>query len=346
MMRCIEDRGHSCRGTTATRLDWCEGLDVKLISQDKDVDVLYWVGCAAALEDRNMKVSAAFARVLQAAGINFAILGEEESCCGEPARRLGNEYLFQMQAQKNIELLKSYGVKKIVTACPHCFNTLKNEYPQFGGEFEVIHHSEFIADLISNGKLKPIMMVNKKVTYQDPCYLIRHNDIYEAPRNILTSLPMLKFTEMERERDIFNILRDILLSIPMFKFAEQVDGFRYIGSEWYLKETMRGKATQWIKERIRDSIFYAPPVQALMKYDRKKKSFCCGGGGGRMWLEERIGTRINEMRTDHAIATKANIVATACPYCLQMFEDGIKAKEATEYLKAMDIAELVASAIH
>lgn len=274
-LRCIEERGHTCKGTTYSRTDWCDGLDVKLISEDRDVDVLYWVGCAAALEDRNVKVSAAFARVLKAAGVNFAILGDEESCCGEPARRMGNEYLFQMQALKNIETLKGYGVKKIVTTCPHCYNTLKNEYPQFGGEFEVVHHTEFIADLIKQGKLKLASEMNKKVTYHDPCYLGRHNDIYDSPRQVLTSIPQAKLVEMERHRS---------------------------------------------------------------------KSFCCGAGGGHMWMEE-TGTRINEVRTGHALETKSEIVATACPYCLQMFEDGIKAKEATEYFKAMDIAELVADAI-
>ena len=274
-LRCIEERGHTCKGTTYSRTDWCDGLDVKLISDDRDVDVLYFVGCAAALEDRNVKVAAAFARVLKAAGVNFAILGDEESCCGEPARRMGNEYLFQMQALKNIETLKGYGVKKIVTTCPHCYNTLKNEYPQFGGEFEVVHHTEFIADLIKQGKLKLASEMNKKVTYHDPCYLGRHNDIYDSPRQVLTSIPQAKLVEMERYRS---------------------------------------------------------------------KSFCCGAGGGHMWMEE-TGTRINEVRTGHALETKSEIVATACPYCLQMFEDGIKAKEATEYFKAMDIAELVADAI-
>jgi len=271
-LRCIEERGHTCKGTTYSRTDWCDGLDVKLISDDQDVDVLYWVGCAAALEDRNVKVSAAVARVLKAAGVNFAILGDEESCCGEPARRMGNEYLFQMQALKNIEILKGYGVKKIVTSCPHCYNTLKNEYPQFEGEFEVVHHSQLIAQLTKQGKLTPKNALAKKITYQDPCYLGRHNDIYDSPRQVLSSIPQARLVEMERH-----------------------------GS----------------------------------------RSFCCGGGGGHMWIEESQGARINEVRTEHALETKSEILATACPYCLQMFEDGIKSKEASEYFKAMDIAELM-----
>jgi Fe-S oxidoreductase len=222
-----------------------------------------------------MKVATAMGKILKAAGIKFGILGSEETCCGEPARRMGNEYLFQIQAQRNIELLKSYHVKRIVTACPHCFNTIKNEYPQFGGEFEVIHHTEFIADLIKSGRIEPFMRLNQKVTYQDSCYLGRHNDIYEAPRGVLNSIPMLKLTEMDRNRE---------------------------------------------------------------------KGFCCGGGGGRMWMEE-TGTRINHVRTEEAIKAGAQIVATACPFCLQMFEDGIKAKGAEESIKAMDVAELINLAI-
>jgi Fe-S oxidoreductase/nitrate reductase gamma subunit len=273
ILRCIETRGHSCRGTTATRTDWTAGLEIKILAENSDVDILYWVGCAASLEERNMKVAAAFARVLKAAEVNFGILGVEESCCGEPARRLGNEYLFQIQAQRNIEILKSYNIKRIVATCPHCFNSLKNEYPQFGGEFEVLHHTEFIAELLSRGRLKPdSRRAGERITYHDSCYLGRHNDIYQAPRKILSSLPGAQMVEMARSRD---------------------------------------------------------------------KGFCCGGGGGRFWLEERTGRRMNEMRTEDIIQTRAGVVATACPYCLQMFEDGIKAKGVEESLKAMDVAELI-----
>jgi Fe-S oxidoreductase len=272
-LRSIEDRGHPWRGTTATRTDWADGLDIKVLSEDSDIDVLYWVGCTSALEDRSMRVSKSLAKILGQAGVNFGILGIEESCCGDPARRLGNEYLFQMQAEKNIEILKNYGIKKIVTGCPHCFNTLGLEYPHFGGDFEVMHHTEFIAGLFREGKLKAGKGNGGVVTYHDSCYLGRYNDIYKQPREILGNMPDVKLVEME---------------------------------------------------------------------DNHRWGFCCGGGGGRMWLEERIGTRINEMRTDQAIAVKAEVVATACPYCLQMFDDGIKAKEAEESLKVMDVAELVA----
>ena len=275
-LKCIETRGHSCRGTTSTRTDWSEGLDIKLLSDDSNVDILYWVGCAAALEDRNTKVAKAMAKILKASGMNFGILGLEESCCGEPARRLGNEYLFQMQALKNIELLKNYNAKKIVTACPHCFNTIKNEYPQFGGEFEVIHHSQFIAELLYQGKIKTTAPRKGKFTYHDSCYLGRHNDIYNQPRQVLQHVSQFKLVEIARSR---------------------------------------------------------------------QNGFCCGGGGGRFWMEERIGKRISEMRIEQVMDTGANVVASACPYCLQMFEDAIKAKEAEEKLKAQDIAELIASSL-
>lgn len=199
-LKSIEDRGHPWRGTTSLRTDWASGLGVKELSENSDVDVLYWVGCTTALDDRCQKIARAMVKILNAAGIKFAILGNEESCCGDPARRMGNEYLFQLQAQRNIEILKQYNIKKIVTTCPHCFNTLKNEYPQFGGDFEVVHHTQFIAGLLREGKLKPVMDVNKKVTYHDPCYLGRYNDIYDDPREILASIPALRFTEMDRAK--------------------------------------------------------------------------------------------------------------------------------------------------
>jgi len=276
LLRCIETRGHSCRGTQATRTDWTKGLDIKTLSEDKEVEYLYFVGCTAALEERNMKVAIAVANILKTAGIKFGILGTEEVCCGEPVRRLGNEYLFQMQARRNIEIFNGYGVKKVLTACPHCFNTLKNEYPQFEGKFEVIHHSQLIADLINSGKLKLAGTANQVITYHDSCYLGRHNDIYEAPRQIVGSLPGAKIVELPRHRE---------------------------------------------------------------------RGFCCGGGGGRFWMEERIGKRISQERAEEVLASKAGVVATACPYCLQMFEDAIKALEAQEKLKAVDLAELVAQSL-
>jgi Fe-S oxidoreductase len=273
-LRSIEDRGHPWRGTTLSRTDWANGLGLKVLAEDKEVDILFWVGCTGALEERSTKISQSVARLLKAAGVNFGILGAEESCCGEPARRLGNEYLFQMQAEKNIEILKNYGVKRIVTACPHGYNIIKNEYPQFGGNFEVIHHTELIAQLIKEGKLKIKQGLNEVVTYHDACYLGRYNDIYQPPRQIIKAVPDIRLKEMERN---------------------------------------------------------------------KRRGFCCGGGGGHMWLEEQEGRRINELRTEQAIATGAQKVVTACPFCLQMFDDGIKTKAAEEKLKVIDIAELVAA---
>jgi Fe-S oxidoreductase len=276
-LRSIEDRGHPWRGTMLTRTSWMEGLDIKSMNDDNKVDVLYWVGCTEALEDRSLKVAQAIARLFQKAGVKFGVLGEEESCCGDPARRLGNEYLYQMQAQRNIEILNNYKVKKIVTGCAHCFNSIKNEYPQFGGNFEVVHHSEYILQLIKEGRLKLDKNSAGVFTYHDPCYLARYNNVYESPRAILGSVPGMKLNEMGRNRE---------------------------------------------------------------------RSFCCGAGGGHMWLEEqKVGERINVQRTEQAMTVQAQTVATACPYCLQMFEDGIKTKAAEETLKVKDIAEIVMEAI-
>jgi len=265
-------RGHPWRGTTATRTDWTSGLEIKALSENGDIDVLYWVGCTAALEDRNMKVAQATARIMQAAGINFGILGVEETCCGDPARRMGDEYLFQTLCQKNIEILRGYNVKKIITTCPHCFNTLKNEYPQFGGDFEVIHHTQLIADLIRDGRLRISGTDGKRLAYHDSCYLGRYNDIYQAPREILRAIGGTKSVELAR-------------SGP--------------------------------------------------------RSFCCGGGGGHMWMEEPPEKRVNVRRAEEIVEAKVDVVATACPYCLSMLEDGLKAKEAEESIQAMDLAELV-----
>ncbi|MBI4283843.1 MAG: (Fe-S)-binding protein, partial [Chloroflexi bacterium] len=273
-LKCLSTREHPWRGTTATRTDWTKDLGVKVLSADKDIDILYWVGCTAALQDRNMKVSAATARILQAAGINFGILGAEESCCGDPARRMGDEYLFQTLCRKNIELLKSYDVKKILTTCPHCFNTLKNEYPQFGGNFEVLHHTQFISDLIRDGKLKPGRWAGSQaIAYHDSCYLGRYNDIYQPPRDILKAIGITDKIELARSR---------------------------------------------------------------------ANSFCCGGGGGHLWMEEPADKRVNIRRTEEAIEAKAEVVATACPYCLAMFEDGLKTREVGESIKAMDLSEIMA----
>jgi Fe-S oxidoreductase len=271
----IRVRGNPWRGTTYARTDWAEGLNIREVSADGNIDILFWVGCTGALEDRSLKVTQAVAALMKEAGTNFGILGEEEMCCGDPARRLGAEHIFQMLATNNIQLLQSYKVKKIVTACPHCFNTLKNEYPQLGGQFEVVHHTQFIAELIRNHKLKIRPSLSASVTYQEPCYLGRYNDIFEDPRQILKDIPGLNLVEMKENR---------------------------------------------------------------------KNAFCCGGGGGRMWLEEKSGQRISEMRLNQALETQAQVVATACPFCLQMLEDAAKAKEVDGSLKIKDIAEILVEA--
>jgi Fe-S oxidoreductase len=271
-LRNIEVRGHPWTGITLAREDWTEGLEIKILAENSEVEILYWVGCTEALDYRSMKIARAMGRLMKQAGVNFGILGTDESCCGDPARRLGNEYLFQLQAQKNIKILQSYHVKKIVTGCPHCYNTIKNEYPQFGGKFEVIHHTELIAKLLKEGKLRVGKGDGGVITYQDPCYLGRYNGVYQPPRQVLYDIPGWTVVEMEQNRE---------------------------------------------------------------------RSFCCGGGGGRMWLEESIGQRISEMSLERAVETHAKTVATACPFCLQMFEDAIRARDVEKGLKVMDIAELL-----
>ena len=254
------------------RTDWAKDLGVKKFSEVTDPEFLFWVGCCGSYDARNQKVATALVKILQACDIRFGILGNDEGCCGDPARRIGNEYLYQMTAQANIETMKGLGVKKILALCPHCFHILKNEYPQLGGEFEVIHHTQFLMELFASGRLKVSKPINKMITYHDSCYLGRANQIFEPPRKIVKSIPGLKLIEMKKHH---------------------------------------------------------------------KKSFCCGAGGGRMWMEEHIGTRINQMRTDHAIDIKAELIGTACPYCLTMLGDGIKEKGKSETMAAYDLCELI-----
>ena len=199
----MEQRGHPWRGTTFTRTDWTEGMTVPTMADDADVEVLFWVGCTGALEQRSQAVPRAMASVLKRAGVKFAILGNEETCTGDPARRMGNEYLYQIMAQGNIETLNKYNVKKIVTICPHCFNTMKNEYPQLGGEYEVVHYTQFVNQLVKEGRLRPVVTIDTTVAYHDSCYLGRHNRIFDEPRELAESIPGVKLVEMSphnRER--------------------------------------------------------------------------------------------------------------------------------------------------
>jgi Fe-S oxidoreductase len=221
-------------------------------------------------------VTRAFAELLHTAGVSFAILGAGESCTGDPARRLGNEFLFQMQAMQNVETLNAIGAKKIVASCPHCFNTLANEYPASGGTYEVMHHTQLLGRLVAEGRLTPVQPVDATVTYHDPCYLGRHNRVYTPPREVLASVPALRSQEMHRCRD---------------------------------------------------------------------RGFCCGAGGARMWMEERIGKRVNDERVDEALALNPDVVSTACPYCMVMFTDSLGAKqqagEAREGVEVLDVAQLL-----
>ncbi len=241
-------------------------------------EILFWVGCAGSFDDRYKSVTKAFVKILNKVGISFAVLGQEESCTGDPARRAGNEFLFQMQAMSNIQVLDGYNVKKIVTACPHCFNTLKNEYPELGGNYEVIHHSTFLQQLIDEGKVKPAdgkAFEGQKITYHDSCYLGRSNNVYEAPRKVLEALDV-ELVEMKR---------------------------------------------------------------------CKTNGLCCGAGGAQMFKDSEPGAKeINVERTEEAIDTGANIIASACPFCLTMLADGVKAKDKESEVKVYDLAELIAKA--
>jgi Fe-S oxidoreductase/nitrate reductase gamma subunit len=254
------------------RADWAKEVGVKTLAEDPNVEYLFYVGCSGSFDDAGKKVSMALAKILQAAGVSFGILGNEEGCCGDSAMRCGNEYLYQTLAQVNIEAMNGYGVKKIIATCPHGYNALKKDYPNFGGNFEIYHHTEIIADLIAKGKITLKKPVEGLFTYHDSCFLGRYNDIYSEPRTILNAVPGMKLVEMERNRN---------------------------------------------------------------------RGFCCGAGGARMWMEEDIGERINDMRTDQAIAAGASRIAVACPFCLTMMTDGIKDRKKEESMVAMDIAEIV-----
>jgi Fe-S oxidoreductase/nitrate reductase gamma subunit len=310
----LERNGNPWQIRNDTRAEWAKDMGVKLLQDDPDCSILYWVGCMGSFDQRNRKVATAFVKVLQAAGIDFAILGPEESCTGDPARRTGNEYLWQTLAQQNIEVLNGYGFnpklaahngyggnetlaerneasggtdkitgeyslkrRLILATCPHCFNTLKNEYPQLGGDYTVMHHTQYINLLIGTGKLKlPKGFDRRKLTYHDPCYIGRWNGIYDEPRAVLNVIMEDDISEMERNRN---------------------------------------------------------------------GSFCCGGGGGRVWMEEKIGTRINHARVQEALDTGADAVAAACPFCITMFEDGVTAKGKSDNFKVEDISEIIARAL-
>jgi Fe-S oxidoreductase len=275
LLRNLEGAGNPWGMPQSQRADWADGLDVRVIGEgERAPEYLYWVGCAGSFDDRAKAISRAVVQVLQRAGVSFAILGPRETCSGDPARRIGNEYLFQTMAEQNVQTLQDAGVTKVIANCPHCFNTLRNEYPDYGGRFEVLHHSELIARLVDDGRLRPTGRVDATVAYHDPCYLGRHNDIYRDPRRALDAVPGVTTVEMPRHGE---------------------------------------------------------------------RALCCGAGGARMWMEERIGKRINEERMDEAASTGADTVGVACPYCLIMLDDGARARG--QEARVLDVAQVVARSL-
>lgn len=305
MLKNLEKKGNPWGLAKKARVEWTKEVDfeVPIVGKDvedlTEVDYLYWVGCAGALEDRAKKTTKAFAELLHIAGVKFAIMGGDEKCTGDSARRLGNEPLFQQLGQENVAMLNmAYGEsfddegnvdtttkkpkssKKIVATCPHCFNTIANEYPQLGGEYEVIHHTQLLQHLIDEGKLIPVTPVEGLITYHDPCYLGRHNKIYTPPREIIAKVPGLRNEEMHRH---------------------------------------------------------------------KERGFCCGAGGARMWMEERIGKRVNNERVEEALALNPDIVSTACPFCLVMLTDSVNGKkndgQAKESIQVVDVSQLLLESV-
>jgi Fe-S oxidoreductase/nitrate reductase gamma subunit len=274
-LRNMERQGNPWGMPPENRLNWAEGLDVRELVPGDEVDVLLFVGCAAAFDERNKKVVQSFVRLLNKAKVDFGILGFDEACCGETARRMGHEYIFQVMAEQNIEMFGAIQFRRMVTACPHCFNTLKNEYPQMGGNYKVLHYSEMLSELLANGELhtngQPANGSYGKLAYHDSCYLGRYNDIFKAPREVLDSASTNR-VELSRNGE---------------------------------------------------------------------NSFCCGGGGGMMWMETDPNTRINNQRLQDALDASVDTVATACPYCLTMFDDAIRGKAVGEQVQVLDIAEIL-----
>ncbi|MDO5741275.1 MAG: (Fe-S)-binding protein, partial [Ornithinimicrobium sp.] len=292
----LENKGNPWGMNARLRMDWAKDLPFEIpmagadVEDLAEVDYLFWVGCAGAFEDRAKKTTRAVAELLHTAGVSFAVLGDGETCTGDPARRAGNEFLFQMLAMANVETLTEVNATKIVVTCAHCFNTIKNEYPQVGGNYEVLHHTQLLNKLVRDKRLTPVARPDEAdasgvastastVTYHDPCYLGRHNQVYAPPRELLGALPGVEIREMPRNQE---------------------------------------------------------------------KSFCCGAGGARMWMEEKLGTRINLNRTEEAIATGADRIAVGCPFCRVMLSDGLTQKQsegAREEIEVVDVAQMLLAAV-
>ncbi|HEX2524671.1 MAG TPA: (Fe-S)-binding protein, partial [Terriglobia bacterium] len=281
-----QKRGNPWNQHPSSRLEWAKGLPVRTMAEIKEsgetVQYLLWVGCSAAFDARNQRIARSLVQILCQAGVSFGVLGEEESCTGDPSRRMGHEYLYQMQARTNIETLNEYRFERILTLCPHCFNCLGKEYPDFGGTYTVVHHTQLIHELLEQSRLRLSKPIQARVTYHDSCYLGRHNSVFDAPREVLKRIPGLEIVEMKQSRE---------------------------------------------------------------------NGMCCGAGGGLMWIEEEPGKRVNERRVEQvqeAMGTgqangKRGIVASACPFCMTMMEDGLLSKKTD--LQDQDIAELVAEAL-
>ena len=272
MLRDVDRTSNPWGKPQADRMQWAEGLGVRVLQPgERPPEVLFWVGCAPAFDERARKAAVSTAKLMQMAGVDFAVLGPREACTGDPARRMGDEYTFQRLAGENVATLNQSGVQKIVTTCPHCFNTIGNEYADFGGTYEVVHHTQFLADLVNEGKLAP-MPSERTITYHDSCYLARHNDVREAPRELVSAVGQA--VEMPRNRE---------------------------------------------------------------------RTFCCGAGGARMWMEEKRGRPINQERVREAVATGAETLAVACPFCTVMLDDGVR--ETGAKLQVFDLATLLAEAV-
>jgi Fe-S oxidoreductase len=272
----MEQRSNPWGIAPTERTKWAADIEVKPFEAGK-TEYLFFVGCAGALDARNRSTTISLAKILDKAGISWGTLGRDELCCGDSLRRLGNEYVFDQMAKANVKMFAEKGVTKIITQCPHCFSTLKNDYQQYGVKLEVVHHTKLINSLIKEGRLKLNTTADLgKVVYHDSCYLGRYNGVYDEPRSVIASAIGIAPCEMERNRD---------------------------------------------------------------------KGFCCGAGGGRMWMEEQEGSLIYVARTEEALSKEPDTICVACPYCMTMFDDGLKNKEMADKVRVLDIAEIVAKAL-